>query len=191
MFKWLYPHPSWRNRILLRYASVEMFENPVPSPYSITRMFPGQVPDFRTFLRKWISFKFDFTTTGARIIISVFCLNMKHNLHKMKWFSNLISQTKTNQIKDSESMIPSFISLLNFSKYFLLLNILEMWRRANTRFKLSYVMLNYLTKLTVCAEYIIDKLLDLHFFFIWAWVSDRYDSNDSYDFLSSSLRFLN
>ena len=48
---------------------------------------------------------------------------------------------KTNKINDSEFMIPSFISLKNFSKHFPMLNIIETSRKVKTRSKLSEVIL--------------------------------------------------
>ena len=44
---------------------------------------------------------------------------------------------KTNYINGSESIFPSFISLKNVSKHFLMLNILKMQRKVKTSFKLS------------------------------------------------------
>ena len=60
-----------------------------------------QGPDFRTFMRWRISIKFDFTTTGDCIIVSVFCFKNGENIEKIerKLFSNLISFRKHKHVK--------------------------------------------------------------------------------------------
>ena len=80
------------------------------------------------------------------------------------------------------------------AKHFLMLNILEIWCKVMTGFKLSCCracMLEiywlFKLKITVRAQCIIDKLFVFNFFFTWAWSIDWYNSNsnETYDFLTS------
>ena len=50
---------------------------------------------------------------------------------------NFTNKNKSNQLK---AIIPVFISLKNFIKHFLMLNMQEMWGEVKTRFKLSKVL---------------------------------------------------